>query len=124
MNGILAAMNARDWAMVALIGSLALVFFVIAAIITNLIRVVNSVKALLDGVTEQTVPLIGEVGNSVRQVNKELERVDSIVGSVQRVAHNAEIVSDTVRTTVTNPLVKALAFFAGARRGVKSMGDK
>lgn len=117
-------MNARDWAMVVLIGSIALVFFVVAAIITNLIRVVNSVKALLDGVTEQTVPLIGEVGNSVRQVNRELERVDAIIGSAQRVAHNAEVVSDTVRTTITNPLVKALAFFAGARRGVKKMGEK
>jgi methyl-accepting chemotaxis protein len=121
---LIAEMTGRDWAMVALILSIALVFFVTAAIIANLIRVVNSVKSLLDGVTKETVPLIGEVGNSVRQVNKELERADAIIGSVQRVAHNVELVSDTVRVTVTNPLVKALAFLAGARKGAKSLGGK
>lgn len=121
---LIAAMTARDWAMVALILSIALVFFVTAAIITNLFRVVTSVKGLIDGVTEETVPLISEVGTSVRQVNKELERVDAVLGSVQRVAHNAELVSDTVRATVTNPLVKALAFFAGAKRAAKKMGEK
>lgn len=121
---MIAEMTGRDWAMVALILCIALVFFVTAAIIANLIRVVNSVKALLDGVTKETVPLIGEVGNSVRSVNRELERVDGIIGSVQKVAHNAELVSDTVRLTVTNPLVKALAFFAGAKRGVKKLGEK
>lgn len=121
---LIAEMTGRDWAMVALILCIALVFFVTAAIIANLIRVVNSVKALLDGVTKETVPLIGEVGNSVRSVNRELERVDGIIGSVQKVAHNAELVSDTVRLTVTNPLVKALAFFAGAKRGVKKLGEK
>lgn len=117
------ALTARDWAMVAFVSCAALVLFVIAVIITNLFRVVSSLKELVDGVTSETVPLIGEVGNTVRGVNKELERVDAIVGSVQRVAQNVEIISDTVQTTVTNPLVKALAFFAGARRAARKMRE-
>ena len=117
------ALTARDWAMVAFVSAAALVLFVIAVVITNLFRVVSSLKQLVDGVTSETVPLIGEVGTTVRHVNKELERVDSIVGSVQRVATNVEIISDTVQTTVTNPLVKALAFCAGARRAAKKMRE-
>lgn len=122
MAGLL-ALNARDWAMVAFVSCAALVLFVIAAVITNLFRVVSSLKELVDGVTSETVPLIGEVGNTVRHVNKEMERVDAIVGSVQRVAANVEIISDTVQTTVTNPLVKMLAFFAGARRAAGKMRE-
>lgn len=116
---IVAALTARDWAVVALFSAAALVLFVIAVVITNLFRVVSSIKGLVDGITSETVPLINEVGGTVRTVNKELERVDSIVGSVQRVAANVETISDTVQATVTNPLVKALAFFAGARRAAR-----
>jgi uncharacterized protein YoxC len=116
-------MNAGDWAVVAVSVSGALVLFTIAVVISNLFRVVSSLKDLVDGVTSETVPLIGEVGNSVRTVNKELERVDSIVGSAQRVATNVETISETVKMAVTNPLVKALAFFAGARRAARKMKE-
>lgn len=119
----LLAMTARDWAMVALISSGALVLFVIAVVIMNLYRVVSSLKELVDGITAETIPLIGEVSNTVRGVNKELERVDSIVGSVQRVAGNVEVISDTVQAAVTSPLVKAFAFFAGAKKASKKFKD-
>jgi uncharacterized protein YoxC len=118
------AFSARDWAAVALFLAGALVLFVTAVVISNLFRVVTSLKDLVDGITSETVPLIGEVGNTVRGVNKELERVDSIVGSVQRVATNVEVISDTVQAAVTNPLVKALAFFAGMKRASKKMKEQ
>jgi uncharacterized protein YoxC len=117
------ATTPRDWAVVVLALSAAAVMFVLAVVISNLYRVVTSLKDLVDGITSETVPLIGEVGTTVRTVNKELERVDSIVGSVQRVASNVESISDTVQATVTSPLVKALAFFAGARRAGKKFKE-
>lgn len=115
----LLALSGRDWAMVALLSSGALLLFVIAVVTMNLFRVVSSLRDLVDGITSESVPLLGEVSNTVRTVNKELERVDSIVGSVQRVASNVEVISDTVQAAVTNPLVKALAFFAGSKRAAK-----
>jgi uncharacterized protein YoxC len=117
------AFSARDWAATLLFLTGALVLFVVSVVISNLFRVVTSLKDLVDGVTSETVPLIGEVGNTVRGVNKELERVDSIVGSVQRVATNVEVISDTVQAAVTNPLIKALAFFAGMRRASKKVQE-
>jgi uncharacterized protein YoxC len=121
---VVAETTARDWAMVALLGALALVFFVTAAIITNLFRVVTSIKNLIDGVANETVPIIHEAGNSVKLVNKEIERVDAVLGSVQKVSQNVELISDTVRVAVANPLVKAVAFFSGVRRGSKKMVEK
>lgn len=118
------ALTARDWAMVAFLACAALLLFVIAVVISNLFRVVTSLRQLVDGVTSETVPLIGEVGTTVKHVNANLERVESIVTSAQRVATNVEIVSDTVQTAVTNPLVKALAFFAGARKASRRMREK
>ena len=121
---LLAETTPRDWAMVALLGSLALVFFVTAAIITNLFRVVTSVKELIDGVATETVPIIHEAGNSVKLVNREIERVDAVLGSVQRVSQNVELISDTVRVAVANPLVKGVAMLAGIRRGSKKILEK
>lgn len=120
----LLALNARDWAMVALLGAAALVLFVIAVLIANLYNVVSSINRMVRGITDETLPVINEVGGTVRGVNKQLERADAITGSVQRVVQNVEIISETVQATVTNPMVKALAFFAGARRAGRKMRDK
>ncbi|HEX9712718.1 MAG TPA: DUF948 domain-containing protein [Actinomycetota bacterium] len=115
------ALTARDWAMVALLAAAALVLFVIAVVISNLYNVVSSINRMVRGITDETLPVINEVGGTVRGVNKQLERADAITGSIQRVVQNVEIISETVQATVTNPLVKALAFFAGARRAGRKM---
>lgn len=117
------AITAGDWA--ALIFSLfwALLVVVLSAMVLNFLRVVTSLKGLVDGITQETVPLLHEVGTTVRSVNKEIERVDSIIGSVQQVAANAATVSETVKTAVSNPLVKAIAFLAGARRATKKFRE-
>lgn len=105
-------MSAVDWALVALAGAGAVLLVVLSLVAMNLFRTVSSVRALADGLTQTTA-----------KVNAELERVDAITASAQRVASNVEAVTDTVRATVTNPLVKALAFAAGARRAGKAFKD-
>lgn len=106
-------MSGLDWAFVALAGAGALLLVVLCFVAMNLFRAVSAVRALADGLTQTTV-----------KVNAELERLDAIVGSAQRVASNVEAVTDTVRATVTNPIVKALAFLAGARRAGKAFKDQ
>ncbi len=53
------AVSARDWAAIALFSTGALLLFVIAVVITNLCRVVSSLKELVDGVTPEPGPFIG-----------------------------------------------------------------
>lgn len=113
-----------DWAIFAVSVAGAVVLFVIAFVIANLFRVVGSLKGLSDGIRDETIPLIGEVTNTVRSVNKEIERVDSIASSVETVAGNVATISETLKMAVTNPLVKAAAFAFGVRRASRKMkGD-
>jgi predicted PurR-regulated permease PerM len=119
MTGVVAALKATDYAVMVIAGFFALAVVVISILIMNLFRVVSSLKELVDGVTKETVPLIHDVDGTVKGVNQEIERVDSIMASAQTVAKNAQTISETVKMAVTNPLVKALAFFAGARRATK-----
>src|SRR5512132_313238 len=73
----------------------------------NLFRVLTSTKDLIDGVTTQTVPLLGEVNTTVAMVNQELVRVDGILATAEGV---------TASATTSSPLVKLSAFAYGLRR--------
>ena len=119
----IAALEATDYAVIVIAGFFAIAVIVVSILVLNLFRVVSSLKELVDGVTKETVPLIHEVGNTVKGVNHEIERVDSIMASMQTVSHNVETISHTVKAAVTNPLVKALAFAAGARRAAGKMRE-
>lgn len=123
MTGVVAALEATDYAVMVIAGFFALAVIVVSILVLNLFRVVSSLKELVDGVTKETVPLIHDVDGTVKGVNQEIERVDSIMASAQTVAKNAQTISETVKMAVTNPLVKALAFFAGARRASKKFKE-
>jgi predicted PurR-regulated permease PerM len=123
MTGVVAALEATDYAVMVIAGFFALAVVVISILVLNLFRVVSSLKELVDGVTKETVPLIHDVDGTVKGVNQEIERVDSIMASAQTVAKNAQTISETVKMAVTNPLVKALAFFAGAKRASKKFRE-
>lgn len=123
MTGVVAAIKATDIAVMIIAGFFALAVVVVSILVMNLFRVVSSLKELVDGVTKETVPLIHDVDGTVKGVNQEIERVDSIMASAQSVAENAKTISETVKLAVTNPLVKALAFFAGAKRAGKKFRE-
>ncbi len=104
------------WTIVAfLVGALVVVLCVVMA---NLFRVITSTRDLIDGVTKQTVPLIGEVGNTVSLVNQELTRVDGILATTEAATASVGNLVNVISITVSSPLVKMSAFVWGLRRAV------
>ena len=104
------------WTIVAfLVGALVVVLCVVMA---NLFRVLTSTKDLIDGVTKQTVPLLGEVGTTVSIVNQELGRVDGILSTAETVTASVGNLVSVVSNTVASPLVRLSAFAWGLRRAV------
>jgi len=102
------------WTIVAfLVGALVVVLCVVMA---NLFRVLTSTKDLIDGVTKQTVPLLGEVNTTVALVNQELGRVDGILATAEGVTASVGNLVNVVSTTVTSPLVRLSAFVYGLRK--------
>ena len=109
------------WTIVAfLVGALVVVLCVVMA---NLFRVLTSTKDLIDGVTKQTVPLLGEVNTTVAMVNQELGRVDGILATVEGVTASVGGMVSTVSATITSPLVKLSAFAYGLRRAAGRAGE-
>ena len=118
------ALGVKDYFMIVLIVAFTLVGLILAWAMVKLGTVMASLKESVERHTNETVIVVHEVGNTVKGVNNEIERVDSIIASAQNVAQNASTISETVKLAVTNPLVKALAFFAGARRASKKFRDE
>ena len=123
MTILAAALGARDYAVIALAGAFTLAGLILAWLLMRLSGSVGKLSDMIEGVTKETVPLIHDVDLTVKGVNQEIERVDTIMASAQNVAQNASTISETVKLAVSNPLVKALAFFAGARRATKKFRE-
>jgi uncharacterized protein YoxC len=110
-------------AMIAALAWFVMVLF-LGLVMVNLFRVLESTKMLIDGIREETVPLLGEVKTSVSSVNKEMDRVDGLLESAGKIAKNAERISSVVEQAVSSPIIKIIAFGAGASRAVKRLGKK
>jgi uncharacterized protein YoxC len=90
----------------------------IAFVLVKLGKVVGETGKLVSGVTDQTVPLLGEVTTSVTHVNLELERVDAITANVQSITTNASALSGVFAATLGSPVIKVAAFSYGVRRAM------
>jgi uncharacterized protein YoxC len=115
LGGIAAIVAAFVW--------LVLVLF-LGLVFVNLFRVLESTKMLIDGIRQETVPLLGEVKTTVVGVNKEMDRVDGMLDSVGKIAKNAERISSVVEQAVSSPLIKVIAFGAGASRAARRIRKK
>jgi uncharacterized protein YoxC len=90
----------------------------IAFVLVKLGKVVGDTSRLVNGVTDQTVPLLGEVTTSVTHVNAELERVDAITANVQSISTNVSALTGVFAATLGSPLIKVAAFSYGVRRAL------
>jgi hypothetical protein len=91
----------------------------LAYMLVHVARVLRETTVLVSEVTEQTVPLLGEVTATVTNANAQLVRIDSITSSVQHVAANASKLSTLLAATLGNPLVKTAAFAYGVRKAMR-----
>ncbi|GAC1417445.1 MAG: hypothetical protein NVSMB57_12380 [Actinomycetota bacterium] len=118
------ATTVGEWAALVIAIFWAILVVVLAVLTLNFVKVVGSLKTLVDGITAETIPLLDELGNTVRGVNREIERIDGILVAGHKAAEHAATISETVKMAVSNPLVKAIASFAGARKAVGKFRGK
>ena len=116
---IASSFSAGDISLIVLAAFWGLLVLFLALVLLTMFRVLESTKLLIDGIRQETVPLLGEVKTTVSGVNRELDRVDTVLDSAGRMAKSAERITVVVENTVSNPLIKFAAFAAGASRAFK-----
>jgi hypothetical protein len=98
-------------------------------VLLNTFRVLESTKMLIDGIREETVPLLTEVKGSVERTNRELDRVDGMLISAGAIVGRIEKISGLVEQAASGPLVKIISLGAGVSKAAarfrgKSNGKK
>ena len=113
------ATTAADIAVLVLgLGWLLLVLF-LAVVLFKLSAVLENVKVLVNETRQESVPLLGDVRVTVQSVNRELERVDTMMESGGKIAKSSERIVGSVEQVVTSPLIKVAAATAGAAAFVR-----
>jgi uncharacterized protein YoxC len=103
-------------------GFLLLVLF-LCYVLLRLTRVLEETRALVHGITERTVPLLGEVTTSVVHVNEELVRVDAITSNVQSISANVSSLTALFAATLGSPIIKVAAFSYGVRKAASKRAE-
>ena len=96
-------------------GFLLLVLF-LCVVLLLLTKVLEETRQLVEGITDKTVPLLGEVTTSVVHVNQELVRVDAITANVQSISANVSSLTALFSATLGSPIIKVAAFSYGVRK--------
>jgi len=85
-------------------------------VLIKLGQVLTETQRLVAGITDKTVPLLGEVTGTVTHVNQELVRVDAITANVQSMTGNVSALTSLFAATLGSPVIKVAAFSYGVRR--------
>jgi uncharacterized protein YoxC len=118
------AATGGDIALIVLAAFWGLLVLFLCVVLLNTFRVLESTKMLIDGIRQETVPLLGEVTTSVQGVNKELERVDGMLETAARIVQRVERVAGLVEQAATGPLTKVIGVAAGMRKFGSRMGGR
>jgi hypothetical protein len=105
--------SAGDVALIVLAAFWGLLVLGLCLVLVNTFNVLTSTKMLIDGIREETVPLLSEVRNSVVKTNRELDRVDGMLESAGSIVARVEKISRLVEQAASGPLVRIIALGAG-----------
>ena len=102
----------------------ALLMLALTYVVLKLSKTVEETQRLVAGITDKTVPLLGEVTTSVTHVNKELVRVDAITANVQSMTGNVSALTSLFAATLGSPIIKVAAFSYGVRSVATKRNEK
>ena len=109
------ALTGGDIALIVLAGFWGLLVVFLCIVLLNTYRVLESTKTLIDGIRQETMPLLGQVTTTVRDVNRELDRVDGMLDTAGGIVQRVERVAGLIEQAATGPLTKIVGLAAGVR---------
>ena len=102
----------------------ALLMLALCFLVLKLAKTVEETQRLVAGITDKTIPLLGEVTTSVTHVNEELVRVDAITANVQSISGNVSALTSLFAATLGSPIIKVAAFTYGVRSVASKRNEK
>jgi uncharacterized protein YoxC len=103
-----------------LIAAIAFVVLVALAAVPllKLGRVLDEARVSIKGLSDSTVPLIGEITTTVGQANEQMDKIDVITTNAAQVTTNVSALTSLFAATLGSPIVRVAAFTYGVRQAV------
>jgi uncharacterized protein YoxC len=108
------------------IAALAFAFLVLrlGSVIGKAGKVLDEARIGVRGLSEQTVPLLSQVTDTVASTNDQIVRLDTITANVSSVSTNINALTSLFAATVGSPVVKVAAFTYGVRSAMNGAGRR
>jgi uncharacterized protein YoxC len=106
------------------IAALAFAFLVLrlGTVIGKAGKVLDEARIGVRGLSEQTVPLLSQVTDTVASTNDQIVRLDTISANVSSMSTNMNALTSLFAATVGSPVVKVAAFTYGVRSAMNGAG--
>ena len=88
--------------------------------LASIAKTLKEVRAAVELLRTETVPVVTELGDTVRAANAELERVDDLLTSAESISGTVDSASRLAYLAFSNPVIKALALATGTTRAARS----
>lgn len=100
--------------------------FMLAAVwvMFKLARTMRITNDMLDDLRKQTIPMLSRVQTTMDHINQELEYVDRIMGSAEKIASRVNSMTKLAQQLVSSPIVKIIGVGAGIQRAFGSGKEK
>ena len=116
-------MTASDVLAVAAAVIVAIFVGALAFALVSVTRTLRVLRTTVDTLREETVPLARELRDAARAAGEEVDRVDRLVTSAERLEDAVDSASRFAYRTVANPVVKAMAIGTGVSRATQRLRD-
>ena len=102
---------------VAVASGMAVLVLVWAIYLLN--RTLRELRAAIEDLRRETLPVVTEMRIAVGQANVELERVDTLLGTAESISSTVDSASRLAYLAFSNPVIKAIAFASGTGRAAR-----
>ena len=108
------------------IAALAFAFLVVrlGSVIGKAGKVLDETRIGVRGVSEQTIPLLTQVTDTVASTNEQIVRLDTITANVSSMSTNVNALTSLFAATLGSPVVKVAAFTYGVRSAMSGGGKR
>ena len=109
------------WVLGAAVLALLAMVVVLARMIRRLAQSVHELSARLDGLRQQTLPLLADTRSALRRAEGVNRRADALIDTATSITGTVDAATRLAYSVVSNPLVRVLSFFTGTRRAAKRL---
>jgi glutamate/tyrosine decarboxylase-like PLP-dependent enzyme len=110
----------------AILVTVAATFVVMAmlGVVWYMARTMRVMRTAADELREESIELLNEIRGVVGTANSELERADGLLGTAESITATVDSASRLAYVTLSNPVVKVLAFGTGTRKAARRLRRK